>query len=186
MIKLLFLASVILMSTCLHAQDNEIVIRGSKKITMEMTPRQVIDSLKKRFPNARAIKYYQTSPAAAKSGWSVTEEDNTDPEYRIEHYTLSFKRDDFNYYGLFRADGTLVRSKYQENSTQLPAAVKSSLKALAGGDYKDYTILSKTFYRTRDENGKKEYYEVTAVKKGNTGEVKRITLDPSGKILKTI
>lgn len=186
MTKLLFIAAILIASTNLHAQDNEIVIRGSKKITMEMTPRQVIDSLKKRFPNAKAVQYYQTSAAATKAGWSVTEQDNMDPEFKIDHYTLSFKRDDFKYYGLFRADGTLVRSKYQEYSTHLPDAVKTSLKGLAGGDYKDYTILSKTFYRERNADGKNEYYEVKAIKKGNNNEVKTITLDASGKILKTI
>lgn len=184
--KYLFLTATLLVSGFLHAQtsDDDIVIKGSRPTTMELTPRQVIDSLKKRFPNAKAVKYYQTPASAVKDGWSVTDDDNLEPGSTIDRYTLSFKRSDFKYYALFKADGTLIQSKYEQYGANLPSAVKTSLKQLAGTDYKDYTIVSRTFYRRRNEDKKTEYYEVKAVKKSDSKVTKTVILDPTGKVIK--
>ncbi len=52
--KSLLLPVMILSSFILSAQ-NDLVIKGTKKISKEMTPQEVIDSLHKRFPNAKAF-----------------------------------------------------------------------------------------------------------------------------------
>lgn len=182
--KLLLMAAAISLSNFLFAQEPDIVISGSNKITKELTPQQIIDSLQKRFPNAQAVEYYQTSPAAIKAGWVINEQDNLGSTDQLDYYTLKFKNSDFQYYGLYKPDGTLVRSKYEETDAHLPDAVKSSLMNLKGTDkYKDYTLLSKKFYKTVDNDKQKEYYEIVALKNGST-EKKKVTLDASGTVLK--
>ncbi len=181
--KLLLMAVTISLSNYLFAQDPDIVISGSNKITKELTPQQIIDSLQKRFPNAKAVEYYQTSPAAVKAGWVVNEQDNLGSDDKLDYYTLKFKNDDFQYYGLYKRDGTLVKSKYEETDAHLPDAVKTSLKNLAGDTYKDWNVMSKKYYKNVNNNTHKEYYEVVAVKKG-TNEKKTITLDADGTVIK--
>jgi hypothetical protein len=181
--KLLLMAAAISLSNFLVAQQPDIVISGSNKITKELTPQQIIDSLQKRFPNAKAVEYYQTSPAAVKAGWAINEQDNLGSDDQLDYYTLSFKNEDFQYYGLYKPDGTLVKSKYEETDANLPDAVKTSLKNLAGTNYKDYDLLSKKYYKRVNNNTHKEYYEVVAVKKG-TNEKKTVTLNADGTVLK--
>lgn len=182
--KLLLLAFGVFLSASLHAQYQSDIIKASKKISKEATPKQIIDSLKKRFPNAKAIAYYKTHNEAAKNGWKVTEEDHMDEDEAIELYTLSFKRADFQYYALFRADGTLISSKYEQYNKDLPKAAKASLKNLGGGDYKNYNLVSKTYYKTVDYKHKKNYYEIVATLKTDPKVKKKITLDETGKIIK--
>jgi hypothetical protein len=168
-----------------NAQDEEreVVIHASTKIAIEATPRQIIDSLKKRFPNARAVQYYKTSAAAAKAGWKVEEDNEMGFADDLDAYTISFKRNDFQYYALFDADGNLLKSKYQENGTKLPAAVKTSLQHLAGDNAKNYTVVSRTYFKRVDHKGQREYYEVTAVNNKNKKDRKTITVASDGTII---
>jgi len=148
-----------------------------------MTPQQVIDSLKKKFPDAEAVRYYKTSAAEA-NGWTVSSEDNLGPQ-DIEYYTLSFRRHDFQYYGLFRADGTLVRSKYFEKGVELPAEVQAGIRKLAADkNYTDWKIISKSYYKDVDYDKQKEYYEIIAVKKSDNTQTKKVVLDATGKVIK--
>src|SRR6186713_3365773 len=112
--KYLLITTTLVSSIALYAQQepDQMVIAGSKQTDMAHTPQQIIDSLHKRFPDAKSIDYWQTPAAAAKNGWTVSQEDDLDWGNEAEHYTLQFKRSDFQYYALFRADGTLVSSKY--------------------------------------------------------------------------
>jgi len=180
--KYLLLVFSVVFSTALYAQS-DVVIKASKKTTLEATPKQVIDSLKKKFPNAQAVQYYKTSPSAAENGWDVSHQDNLGSG-SIDRYTLSFKRSDFQYYALFAADGTLLKSKYQENGATLPEAAKASLKKHAGDDYKNYTLISKTYFKTVDYGTHKNYYEVVAVSKTDPSKKKTVTLDEAGNIVK--
>ena len=181
--KLLSMAIAISSSILLYAQEPDIVITGSNKITKELTPQQIIDSLHKRFPNAKAVEYYQTSAAAVKAGWAVTEEDNLGSSDQLDYYTLKFKNAEFQYYGLYKADGTLVRSKYEETDAHLPEAVKASIMQLKGDKYKDYMLLSKKYYKTVDNDKHNEYYEIIGIKNGSN-EKKKIILDANGTVLK--
>lgn len=184
--KSLFLLYILCSSALLYAQtDDEIVITGSNKITRQATPKQVIDSLHKRFPNAQAVQYYQTSPEAVKAGWAVSEDDNLTSGENVGNYTLSFKRNDFKYYALYDANGHLLMSKYQDNTSKVPAAVKESVKSMLGGDnYKNYTLLSKEYYKKVDHDKQKEYYEIRIANKNDKSDKKTITLAPDGTILK--
>jgi len=164
--------------------EAQLTIKGSKHITEQLTPHQVIDTLKKRFPNAEAVQYYETSAATAK-GWAVTTEDYSAPGSTTEYYTLSFKRHDFQYYALFQPDGTLVKSEFQQTDVELPEAVKASLKKLAADkNYTDYQIISKTYYKYENYDMHKDYYEITAINKNDNTKKKTVVVDPSGKIIK--
>lgn len=178
---LLLVLAIALKIASLHAQD--IVIKASKKVSIQATPKQIIDSLKKRFPNAQAVQSYKTSSTAAKNGWKVNEQDNLGSD-DLDMYTLSFKRDDFNYYALYQSDGTLVRAKFQQNGVTMPDVTRASLKQLAGDNYKDYKLISNTYYKTFDYGSKKSYYEVVAVNKAGATVKKKITLDDTGKVVK--
>jgi len=182
----LLIAAALVISSAVNAQqvDDEMVIRGSKHTSMEATPKQIIDSLHKRFPNADSIDYYQTPATAAKNGWAVSQEDDLDFGNEIEFYTLSFKRSDFQYYALFKADGTLVSSKYEETEANLPEAVTTAIKTLGANDYKDYQLYSKKYFKTVHQGKLKEYYEITGINKNDNKTKKMITMDPTGKVLK--
>jgi len=181
--KYLLFATALVLSIAVNAQD-EMVIKGSKPTTMEATPKQIIDSLHKRFPNAKAIHYYETPAQAAKNGWTVSQESDLDWGSDIDYYTLTFKRSDFQYYALFKADGTLVSAKYQENDAKLPEAVTAAIKQLGATDYKDYKLYSKKYFKQVDQGKMKEYYEITGIKKSDNKTKKVITMDATGKVIK--
>lgn len=181
--KLILFALSTLLTISLYAQQ-DIVIKASKKTTIAATPRQIIDSLKKRFPNAKAIQSYKTPASGIKSGWNITEEDNTGFGDDIDAYTLSFKRDDFKYYALYKADGTLLKAKYEQYGATLPDPAKEALTKLAGKEYNNYTVQSRTYYRTVDYGKNKSYYQVLAVNKKNPKIKKMITVDGAGKVIK--
>ena len=164
-----------LISLLTQAQD-EIVLKGTKKITKKLTPQQVIDSLEARFPNAKSVNYYKGGAEAAKNGWDVTAEDDLGADAEITYYTLSFKRDDFKYYGLYKADGTLLRSKSEETDVALPEAVVKSIKSIAS-QYRGYKVTSKTHFKRYDHTKNTEHYEIIA-KKGK--ETKKLLFAPDG------
>ena len=162
-----------------YSQD--VVITGSKKINKKSTPQQVIDSLKKRFPDATAIQYYQ-APASGvtKGGWAVTEEDNLPPGEELDYYTISFKRSNAQYYGLYDKDGTLIQSKMEQKLDDLPEPIRNSLKNLSQS-YPGYKVTSKNYYKKTNYSKSKEYYEVTA---SNGKETKKVYYAADGTILK--
>lgn len=180
MYVLLLLATFV--SFVASAQD-DLVITASKKVSKEVTPKQVVDSLEKRFPDAKSIEYYETAAKDASKGWAVTEQDNLNGG-SIDFYTLSFKRDNAQYYGLYKSDGTLVRSKFEQKDVELPAPVVTKLKSMAAGDYKGYTLLSKEYFKSVNHTDMKEYYEVKAVNNKNGGKKKTVIIDPAGNVLK--
>jgi hypothetical protein len=176
--KYLIALTVIMVSYELHAQEDR-VIKGTKHISKELTPQQVIDSLHKKFPNAEAVQYYQAPASNVDNGWAVTQEDKLHGQ-DAEYYTISFKNEKMKYYALFERDGTLLESKMEETSTELPEAVKTSLKGLSQ-QYPGYKLVSKTYYKTQNVKKSKEYYEVVAMK----GSAKKtIYYSPDGTIVK--
>ena len=179
--KLLMVALIVAISTGSFGQTAGVTIKASKAITKEATPQQVIDTLKKRFPNAEAVQYYQTSAAAA-NGWAVSKEDQMGGD-AAEYYTIKFKRNDFQYYALFEPDGTLVKSQFQQIDVELPEAVKASLLKLKADKYPDYQLLTKDYFKYENYDMHKEYYEITAVKTSDTTQKKIVVVDPSGKII---
>jgi len=183
--KYLFMLFFLAFTAAVWAQtEDEIVIKGSNKISKKLTPQQVIDSLNKRFPNAKAVQYYETSPQAVQAGWQITEEDNLPSDADLHRYTITFKRDDFKYYALYEADGTLLMMKYEEHDTQLPQPVIDAVMAMAADKYKDYKLLSKAHYKQVNYNKSNEYYEIIGVNKTNPKDKKKIVLAPDGKVLK--
>ena len=92
--KLLIVAIIVAISTVSFGQTAGVTIKGSKMISKDSTPQQVIDTLKKRFPNAQSVQYYETSAAAA-NGWAVSVEDQGHYGEDAEYYTIKFKREDF-------------------------------------------------------------------------------------------
>ncbi len=177
--KYLLFIPVIIFYVHLLAQD-EIIIKGSGAVPISkaQTPEKVISKLEQDFPDAQAIKYFKVTPEMVKK-WAVTEEDNLQPGEKIDHYTISFTRDDVKYYGLYDADGNLLMSKFEQKEVNLPDAVKTSLKKL--GEGKGYKLVSKSYYKTTNHNKNKEYYEVTA---SNGKKTKKVIVDPSGNVIK--
>lgn len=166
--KLLLLFIAVFAQLHARCQDEALIIKGSTKVSRDMTPRQVIDSLHARFPNAHAVKYYKIPPDAVSKGWTISREDNLSTDETIDYYTITFKRDDFKYYALFEADGRLIRSKHEEKVDQLPEAIKFSVKALSER-YPGYKVVSKKYFRNLSASSEEEYYEIIAQK----GEEKR-------------
>jgi hypothetical protein len=181
--KFLMVALIVAISAVSFGQTaGELTIKGSKAVTKDSTPQQVIDTLKKRFPNAESVQYYQTSAAAA-NGWAVSAEDQLGGDVP-EYYTIKFKRHDFQYYALFEANGTLVKSEFQQKNVELPEAVKASLLKLKADKYPDYQLLTKDYFKYEDYDMHKDYYEITAVKISDNTQKKVVVVDPTGKIIK--
>ena len=84
----------------------------------------------------------------------------------------------------FKADGTLVSSKYEETDASLPEAVTTAIKNLGANDYKDYKLYSKKYFKTVHQGKLKEYYEITGISKTDNKTKKMITMDATGKVLK--
>jgi len=167
------------------ALDNGIVIKGSNEISKELTPKEIVDSLKKRFPNAEAVKYYKTPASTIEAGWNITSEDNIDQGSELDTYTISFKNHKFQYYALFDKNGNLLMEKHEETDAALPTAVVNAVKTLAQNDkYKDYKLLEKKYYKQENYGKKKEYFEIIGVNKTNSKDIKMITLAPDGTVLK--
>ena len=182
--KFLMLTLIVTVSAVSFGQTSgELTIKGSKTVTEESTPQQVIDTLKKRFPNAEAVHYYKTSTATA-NGWAVSSEDGLVHGDAPEYYTIKFKREDFQYYALFEANGTLVKSEFQQKDVELPEAVKASLLKLKAEKYPDYQLLTKDYFKYEDYDMHKDYYEITAVKISDNTQKKVVVVDPTGKIIK--
>jgi len=161
------------------AQD-DLVITGKTKITKELTPKQIIDSLEARFPDAKSVAYYKIPHDAAARGWEITVDDNIPGENDVDMYTLKFKRADFQYYGLYKADGTLVMSKYKETVTHVPDAIKASLQNLSK-QYPGYKLSSKTYYKNTNYDNSKEYYEFVA---SNGKDTKKVVYNGAGELVK--
>jgi hypothetical protein len=145
------------------SQDNQIVIRGTVPISRSATPRQVIDSLNRTFPDARSVHYYKVPADAVERGWQVTKEDNLTPGKSLDYYTISFNKGNTKYYSLFASDGRLIRSKLEQPVTSLPPAVRFSIHSL-GKQYPGYRVISKTFLKTINRRSEDELYEVVAQK----------------------
>jgi hypothetical protein len=160
--------------------QGEITITGANKISKQHTPQQVIDSLEARFPDAKSIKYYKTPPDAVAKGWDISVENNMESGADIEYYTIKFRRKDFQYYGLYKHDGTLVESKYRETVSHIPENIKNSLKQLSQ-QYPGYKLKTKTFYKNTSYSNSKEYYEFIAF---DGQDKKRIIYDGNGNLVK--
>jgi len=174
---LILIASV--SSLSIFAQD-DVVIKGSgaTPVTEQMAPKKVVDSLHGRFPDAKSVQYFKANPANVKK-WNITHEDNLQSGETVDHYTISFKRDDMQYYGLYDANGNLLVSRLEQKDAELPEAVKASLKK--AGEGKGYTLVDKTYYKTSNYGNHKEYYEVTAT---NGTKKKKVIVAPDGTIVK--
>ena len=180
--KLLIVAIIVAISTVSFGQTAGVTIKGSKMISKDSTPQQVIDTLKKRFPNAQSVQYYETSAAAA-NGWAVSVEDQGHYGEDAEYYTIKFKREDFQYYALFAADGTLIKSEFQQMGVELPEAVKAALLKLKAEKYPDYQMITKDYFKYENYDMHTDYYKITAVNTSDNTQKKVVTVDPTGKII---
>lgn len=169
---------LLLFSSFAFAQD--MVIKGTKKIDKTYTPQQVMDSIQKRFPHAKSVQYYQTTPEAAKRGWAVTTEDELGSQADVDFYTVSFKQEGLQYYGLYDKDGNIVECKIEQKVNQLPEPVVTSLKSIAK-DYPGYKVVSKNYYKKQSYSKNKEYYEITAK---NGKNEKKFYYTESGELIK--
>jgi hypothetical protein len=183
--KHLLLPALMCLFTAAFSQEPpDVVITASKQTTKELTPQQVIDSLKKRFPNAKSVQYFQTPQSSLKAGWTIDEEDNLDLGDDLDTYTISFKRSDFQYYALFDAHGNLLMMKYEEYDTKLPQAVRDTIAKMLGASHVNYKLVSKTHYKKENKQKKKEFYEVIIVSKTDKNDQRTFIVSPTGEIMK--
>src|SRR5438309_1290095 len=176
--KKYLLTLVVSFPALLALAQGDIVIKGTKSISEQHTPKQVLDSLHARFPNAEAVRYYEENGADATRGWAISKEDNMAYGHEIEYYTISFKREGLNYYGLYDRDGKLMEGKIEQKVTDLPAPVAEALKN-SETKYPGYKVVSKTAFHVHNYSSKKEYYEV-GIQNGNTKKL--LYFAPDGKL----
>jgi hypothetical protein len=160
--------------------QEDLVITGTNKISKELTPKQIIDSLEAKFPDAKSVAYYKIPKDAAAKGWAINVEDNIEGQEDLDYYTLKFKRADFQYYGLYKPNGTLVMSKYQETVKNIPDPIKTSLQNLSK-QYPGFKLSSKTYYKNTNYSSSKDYYEFIA---SNGKEKKKVIYNGEGELVK--
>jgi len=169
--------AILLLPFFSNAQD--LVIKGTKPVTKQYTPQEVLDSLQKAFPNATSVKYYKENAATAKKGWAVTADDQL-ASNDVDYYTISFKQEGLQYYGLYDQHGTLVEYKIEQKMETLPEKVVTSLhsmkKFLPG-----YKVVSKNFFMTKNSGTSKDYYQITA---SNGKETKELFYSADGVLTK--
>jgi hypothetical protein len=179
--KYLIMAATLIVSIiAVNGQSySEKTITGTSKVTKQQTPQAVIDALNTKFPDAKSVQYYKIPKDAAKKGWEITEQDNLTGD-EVDFYTISFKRDDLKYFGLYKKNGELVQSRVEEKVGTLPEPIVNSLKSI-GSHHPGYKVTSKTFYKNQNYSKSKEYYEVIA-EKGSSK--KRLFYDADGTLIK--
>lgn len=145
------------------AQTPAVVISGTKVATTE-TPQEVINGVKLKFPDAKAVEYYKVPKGGVTAnGWQVTEQDNMGSGDEIEKYSVKFKQGSVKYYALYDKDGTLLQSRYEDSNATLPEPVKESLLNLAKQpEYIGYKLKSKKHYKVVNGKDNKNYYVVEA------------------------
>lgn len=176
---LLLLAALACFSVT-FAQEDELVIHGTTKVSKNLTPKQVVDSLNKRFPDAKSVQYFKTPHDAAQNGWTITEDNELGPDDQVDYYTIAFTRNNMKYYGLYRANGELVSSKLRQNVNNLPRAITTSLKSL-NAQHPGYKVVSKTYYKNTNYSKQKEHYEIIA---SDGKSKKRLFYAPDGTLVK--
>jgi hypothetical protein len=169
--------AILLVPILSYTQD--LVIKGTKPVTKQYTPQEVLDSLQKTFPNAQSVQYYKADAATAQKGWAVTTDDEL-VQTDVEYYTISFKQEGLQYYGLYDEHGNLVEYKFEQKMDNLPEKVATSLKALSK-DYPGYKVVNKTYYMTKNNSKSKEYYQVTA---SNGKQKKQVFYSQDGDFIK--
>jgi hypothetical protein len=163
-----------------QAQQQDVVIKGSKQIDKKLTPQQVIDSLNKRFPDAESVKYFTAKADVVQRGWNVSEENKLQLNEDLDYYTISFNRQGLKYYGLYDREGNLLESKIEESVDSLPEAVHNAVEKIPQ-QYPGYKVVSKTYFKELDYSNSKYYYEVVAQ---NGGKKKMIYYTPAGTLIK--
>ena len=171
-------ALVMLLPFLSYTQD--MVITGSRPVTKQLTPQEVIDSIQKRFPDAKSVKYFKPDSTTVQRGWDIETDNQLSSDATVEYYTVSFKQEGLQYYGLYDQHGTLVEYKIQQKMDQLPEKVVASLKSLSK-DYPGYKVVSKTHYMTKNYNKSKDYYQVTA---SNGKQKKQVFYSAQGDFIK--
>jgi len=164
------------------AQDPAVVITGTKVSSTE-TPQEVINGLKQKFPDAKAVEYYKVPKGGVSAnGWQVTEQDNMGSGDEIDKYSVKFKKGSVKYYALYDADGTLLQSRYEDVNATLPEPVKESLLNLAKQpEYTNYRLKSKKHYHVINGKDNHNYYVVEASDGTNN---KTLYYSEDGKIIK--
>ena len=178
--KRYLVVSLIILLPFLSPAQEDLVITGTKQITKQYTPQQVVDSLQKTFPNATAVKYYKGDVETTQKGWAVTTEDDLTSDASVDYYTISFKQEGLQYYGLYNPEGTLVEYKIEQKMDQLPEKVVTSLKSLSK-DYPGYKVVNKTYYMTKNNSKSTEYYQITA---SNGKQKKQVFYSADGDFIK--
>jgi hypothetical protein len=175
-----YLIGLIIIALPFLSNSQDLVIKGTKPVSKKYTPQEVIDSLQKTFPNAQSVKYYKADAATTEKGWAVTTDDGLSQSSDVDYYTISFKQEGLQYYGLYDQHGTLVEYKIQQKMNELPEKVVTSLKSLSK-DYPGYKVVDKTYYMQKNNSKAKEYYQVTA---SNGKQKKQVYYSENGDFIK--
>lgn len=163
----------------LHA--NLVYFKGPKKMVKKATPEQIIYLIAKSIQFneeaykgknipmqplvdslARYVQFYNPSVSDALKQWAVFQEHNINASV-IVNYTVSFKKHNLYYYGLYKADGALVESRIEQDPVDIPKDIKKSVKKNLK-DHNGYKITSTihAYYKNFELDKSKEYYEIIA------------------------
>ena len=115
-----------------------------------------------------------------KKGWDVTKDDEMSSSEQIDFYTIKFKTQNVQYYGLYDKDGNLLKCRMEETVDKLPDNVVASLKDLSS-QYPGYKVVSKSYYKNQNYSKNEEYYEVVA---SNGKAKKRLYYGADGTLIK--
>ena len=177
----------------LHA--NLVQLKGPKKMVKKATPEQIIYLIAKSIQFneeaykgkniamqplidslARYVQFYNPSVSEALKQWTAFQEHNINASV-VVNYTVSYRKHHMYYYGLYKADGSIVESRIEQDPVDLPKDIKKSVKKKLK-DYNGYKITStiRAYYKNFVEDKSKDYYEIIA-KNGKEAEGFQYSLD---------
>jgi len=182
----------------LHA--NLVQLKGPKKMVKKATPEQIIYLIAKSIQFneeaykgkniamqplidslARYVQFYNPSVSEALKQWTAFQEYNINASVVVD-YTVSYRKHHMYYYGLYKADGSIVESRIEQDPVDLPKDIQKSVKKSLK-NFRGYKISSKIrgYYKNFELDKSTEYYEIIA-KNGN--EKKIFNYSPDGALVK--
>jgi hypothetical protein len=148
-----------------------------KKVKKERVPVNVIESFKKDFPKQEVTEYFVFPAKLYEYDWIVREQaDDYFKDHRPDYYSMTMKGDKIHLQAVYDSTGKLVRSREIVKDTELPNAIG---KALASGEYKNWTIATDKEVIKNSDTGTAHYK--VKVEQGRRKEL--LYFDANGTIL---
>jgi hypothetical protein len=167
--SLFLLLGILVLSFPILAQETEQVPSEFLILKKGNIPAPVLKAAEQLFQGNTQVAWGVFPYELKNYGWVVDKEYN-EP---INHYQIRFKaKDGSDIDAVFESTGELISSRIINKQAPVPPAI---LKAIEGGEYKDWKIVGDVMKIKQNQKNTVEYYAVT-LGKGNMKKVLYFTI----------